>query len=126
MSDLSKSFKKEEVFQFSKDVKELIDLLNGTTIFCKNPGRIKLIDNQLAKLENIIGKFEPTIYDEYSMKTKFAYNNMKQQRKEYDRVVAEKCYSNVIEEYKKKYEESVLEYKRLKEYRNRLKEALSD
>ena len=126
MVELSKSFKKEEVFQFSNEVQKLIELLNGTTIVSEDPGRIKIIDKQLSKLENLVIKFEPTIYDEYSMKTKYAYNNMLKQRKEYDRVVAEKCYSDVIEEYKNKYDDSVSEYKRLKEYRDRLKEALSD
>lgn len=124
--ELSKSFKKEEVFQFNAEVQKLIELLNGTTIISKDPGRIKIIDKQLSKLENLVIKFEPTIYDEYSMKTKYAYNNMLKQRKEYDRVVAEKCYSDVIEEYRNKYDESVSEYKRLKEYRDRLKEVLSD
>ena len=45
-------------------------------------------------------------------------------KKEYDRVVAEKCYKKTIEQYKLTYENSVKEYERLKMYRNRLKSVL--
>lgn len=124
MSKLSKYFKKEEVFYFSKEVKHLMDLLNGTTIGCNDKIKLNYIEKQIDKIENLLYKFEPTIYDEYSAKTKFAYNNMIKAKKEYDRVVAEKCYEEVIEDYRKIYENSTNEYKRLKEYRDKLKSAL--
>jgi hypothetical protein len=123
---LSTSFKKEEVFYLSKEVKYLIDLLNGTILYCDDKTKLRHIEEQIIKLENLYIKFEPTIYDEYSSKTKLAYKNMIKARDEYDRVVAEKCFKETIEEYRKNYEDSLNEYKRLKEYRDRLKEVLSN
>ena len=124
MGELSKSFKKEEVFYFTREVKKLLELLNGTTISCTDKGKIFTIENQMNKLENLLYKYEPTIYDEYSIKTKQAFNKMSRARNEYDRVVAEKCYKETIEEYRIAYEKSVKEYERLKDYRNKLKSAL--
>ncbi|MDU3546412.1 MAG: hypothetical protein E7F83_03210 [Clostridium sp.] len=124
MSKLSKNFKKEEVFYFTREVKKLLELLNGTTISCTDKGKIFIIENQMNKLENLLYKYEPTIYEEYSIKTAHAYNKMIRARKEYDRVVAEKCYKETIEECKITYENSVKEYERLKDYRNKLKSAL--
>lgn len=124
MGELSKIFKKEEVFYFTREVRKLLELLNGTTISCNDNKKIFTIENQMDKLENLLYKYEPTIYDEYSMKTEYAYRKMIKARKEYDRVVAEKCYKETIEEYKIAYEKSVNEYKKLKDYRNKLKSAL--
>ena len=124
MGQLSTSLRKEEIFYFTREVRTLLDLLNGTTIGCNDINRITKIENQMDKIENLLYKYEPTIYEEYSLKTKYVYNNMIKARKEYDRVVAEKCYKEVIEEYKKNYENLVDEYKRLKEYRDRLKAVL--
>lgn len=124
MGELSKSLKKEEVFYFTREVKKLLELLNGTTISCTDKGKIFTIENQMNKLENLLYKYEPTIYDEYSIKTKQAFNKMSRARNEYDRVVAEKCYKETIEEYRIAYEKSVKEYERLKDYRNKLKSAL--
>lgn len=124
MEKLTKSIKKEEVYYFVKEVSKLLDLLNGTTISCNNNSRKFNIENQMSKIENLLYKYEPTIYEEYSFKTKYAYNNMIKARKEYDRVVAEKCYKETIEEYRIAYENTVKEYERLKEYRNKLKSAL--
>lgn len=124
MSELTRRFKKDDVFYLTREVKRLLDLLNGTTIHYKDEYKIKIIEEQMGKIENLLYDFEPTIYDEYSMKTKYAYNNMIRARKEYDRVVAEKCYKETIEEYRIAYENSVKEYERLKDYRNKLKLAL--
>ena len=124
MGELSKIFKKEEVFYFTREVRKLLELLNGTTISCNDNKKIFTIENQMDKLENLLYKYEPTIYDEYSMKTEYAYRKMIKARKEYDREVAEKCYKETIEEYKIAYEKSVNEYKKLKDYRNKLKSAL--
>ncbi len=126
MGELTKSFKKEEVYYFTKEVSKLLDLLNGTTIVCNDKKRTFTIENQMNKIENLLYKYEPTIYEEYSLKTKYAYNNMTKARKEYDRVVAEKCYQETIEKYKVAYENSVKEYERLKEYRDKLKSALQE
>ena len=126
MEKLTKSIKKEEVYYFVKEVSKLLDLLNGTTISCNDTSRKFNIENQMSKIENLSYKFEPTIYEEYSLKTKYAYNNMIKARKEYDRVVEEKCYKETIEEYRITYENSVREYERLKEYRNKLKSALQE
>ena len=124
MGELTKSFKKEEVYYFSKEVSKLLDLLNGTTIVCNDKQRTFTIENQMNKIENLLYRYEPTIYEEYSIKTKYAYNNMIKARNEYNRGVAEKCYKETIEEYKVAYENAVKEYERLKEYRDKLKCAL--
>ncbi len=124
MGELTKSFKKEEVYYFTKEVSKLLDLLNGTTIVCNDKNRTFTIERQMSKVENILFKYEPTIYEEYSIKTKYAYNNMIKARNEYNRVVSEKCYKEIIEECKVVYENSVKEYERLKEYRDKLKSAL--
>lgn len=124
MGELTKSFKKEEVYYFSKEVSKLLELLNGITIVCNDKNRTFTIENQMNKIENLLYRYEPTIYEEYSVKTKYAYNDMIKARKEYDRVVAEKCYQETIEEYKVAYENAVKEYERLKAYRNKLKSAL--
>lgn len=126
MGELTKSLKKEEVYYFAKEVSKLLDLLNGTTISCNDTSRKFTIENQMSKVENLLYNFEPTIYEEYSLKTKYAYNNMIKARKEYDRVVSEKCYKETIEEYRISYENTVKEYERLKEYRNKLKSALQE
>lgn len=124
MGELTKSFKKEEVYYFSKEVSKLLELLNGITIVCNDKNRTFTIENQMNKIENLLYRYEPTIYEEYSVKTKYAYNDMIKAKKEYDRVVAEKCYQETIEEYKVAYENAVKEYERLKAYRNKLKSAL--
>lgn len=101
-----------------------MDLLNGITLFCEDKNKLIHIEEQVSKIENLLYKYEPTIYEEYSMKTKYTYNNMIKERKEYDRVVSEKCYKETIEEYRLAYENSVKEYERVRDYRNKLKEAL--
>ena len=126
MEKLTKSIKKEEVYYFVKEVSKLLDLLNGTTISCNDTSRKFNIENQMSKIENLSYKFEPTIYEEYSLKTKYAYNNMIKARKEYERVFSEKCYQETIEEYRIAYEKTVKEYERLKDYRNKLKSALQE
>lgn len=125
MWKLSTTFRKEDVFYLSNEVKCLMDLLNGIILSCDDKFKLRNIEKQIIKIENLLYEFEPTVYDEYSVKTKYAYNQMIKARKEYDRVVAEKCFNETIEEYKKNYEDSVNEYKKLKEYRDRLKDVLS-
>lgn len=126
MGELTKRFKKDDVFYFAREVKRLLDLLSGTTIHYKDEYKVKTIEEQMSKIENLLYDFEPTIYEEYSLKTKYAYNNMIKARKEYDRVVAEKCYKETIEEYRIAYENTVKEYERLKDYRNKLKSVLQE
>ena len=126
MGELSNRFKKEDVFYYSEEVNKLLDLLTGIALYCeeKDKYKLKLIDMQLNKLESMRYKFEPTIYDEYSIKTSHAYYKMINAKKEYERVIKDKCYKSVIEEKKKIYINALKEYLRLKEYRDKLKEAL--
>ena len=126
MGELSNRFKKEDVFYYSGEVNKLLDLLTEVEIYFKEKDkyRVPLIYNQLNKLEKMRYKFEPTIYDEYSIKTSHAYYKMINAKKEYDRVINDKCYKSVIEEKKIIYKSASREYLRLKEYRNKLKEAL--
>ena len=42
-------------------------------------------------------------------------------RKEYEKIVADKCIKETIEKYRISYENSVEEYERIKEFRNKLK-----
>ena len=126
MGELSNRFKKEDVFYYSGEVNKLLDLLTEVEIYFKEKDkyRVPLIYNQLNKLEKMRYKFEPTIYDEYSIKTSHAYYKMINAKKEYDRVINDKCYKSVIEEKKIIYKSALREYLRLKEYRNKLKEVL--
>lgn len=50
---------------------------------------------------------------------------MKKAKEEYNRVVEEKCFKDVIEEYKSIYEKSVIEYERGKLIRDKIKEELT-
>lgn len=67
MKITEKRFNKRDVFNFADEVKKLIDLLN-----------------------------EPNIYEEYSEKVKILYLQMKKAKEEYNRVVKEKCFKEVI------------------------------
>ena len=60
MGELTKSFKKEEVYYFTKEVSKLLDLLNGTTIVCNDKNRTFTIENQMNKIENLLYKYEPS------------------------------------------------------------------
>ena len=122
MGKLSTTFKKEEVFYLTREVRNLIKLLEDINTIDEN--KLNNIEKQKNKLDTLLYKYEPTIYDEYSQKAKFAYIQMIKARKEYDRVVSEKCYKEVIEQRRLEYENLALEYERIKDYRNKLKSAL--
>lgn len=120
-----KSFNKSDVFKFADEVKVLIELLNGIVIQSKDEDRLNNIIRQKEKLEKLIIFFEPNIYEEYSEKVKILYFKMKKAKEEYNRVVEEKCFKDVIEEYKSIYEKSVIEYERGKLIRDKIKEELT-
>lgn len=113
-------FEKQDVFEFSKEVKCFLKLLQGA-IIQTDKNALYNIEKSYSKLEKLTVIFEPTIYEEYSYKVKMLYNTMISNRKEYNRVVNEKCYQNVIDEYKSKYENSVEEYQKYKLIRNSIK-----
>lgn len=117
---LSQKIKKEEVYYFTGEVKKLLELISGIGIICDDKDKVDIIENQVNKIEGLLYKYEPTIYEEYSMKTKRAYINMINSKKEYDRVVADRECKEIIDEHKTIYENEVKEYERLKEYRNNL------
>ena len=120
-----KSFNKSDVFKFADEVKVLIELLNGIVIQSQDEDRLNNIIRQKEKLEKLIIFFEPNIYEEYSEKVKILYFKMKKSKEEYNRVVEEKCFKDVIEEYKSIYEKSVIEYERGKLIRDKIKEELT-
>ena len=91
----------------------------------KDEDRLNNIIRQKEKLEKLIIFFEPNIYEEYSEKVKILYFKMKKAKEEYNRVVEEKCFKDVIEEYKSIYEKSVIEYERGKLIRDKIKEELT-
>lgn len=111
---------KNEVYKFAKEVDQFLQLLNGVIIQAENE-RLEEIEKQKYKLEAIVNKFTPTLYEEYSNKTKYAYNAMIQAKSEYERLIGNKGSNEAIvkalEEYKAKSED----YRRKKEYRNKLK-----
>ena len=121
---LSQKIKKEEVYYFTGEVKKLLELISGIGIICDDKDKVDIIENQVNKIEGLLYKYEPTIYEEYSMKTKRAYINMVNAKKEYDVAVAKRESNERILEYKTIYENEVKEYERLKEYRNKLKTTL--
>lgn len=120
-----KSFNKSDVFKFADEVKVLIELLNGIVIQSQDEDRLNNIIRQKEKLEKLIIFFEPNIYEEYSEKVKILYFKMKKAKEEYNIVVEEKCFKDVIEEYKSIYEKSVIEYERGKLIRDKIKEELT-
>lgn len=119
-----KSFNKSDVFNFTYEVKKLIELLNGIVIQSQDKEKLNKIIFQKEKIEKIIVFFEPNIYEEYSEKVKILYLQMKKAKEEYNRVVKENCFKEVIEEYKNKYDKSVDDYKNGKLIRDKIKEEL--
>ena len=117
-------FLKEEVYKFAEEVEKFLELLNGTTIQSKYKQELYDIEKQKSKLEKLIVEFKPSIYEEYSMKTKRAYEEMLYAKKEFERVKKENCFESVIEERKLIYKEKAKKYENMKEYRNKLKKAL--
>ena len=118
-------FSKGDVFRFADEVKNLIELLNGIVIQSQDKERLNKIIFQKEKIEKMIVFFEPNIYEEYSEKVKILYLQMKKAKEEYNRVVKEKCFKEVIEEYKNKYDKSVDDYKNGKLIRDKIKEELN-
>lgn len=118
------SFNKSDVFRFADEVKNLIELLNGIVIQSQDKEKLNKIIFQKEKIEKIIVFFEPNIYEEYSEKVKILYLQMKKAKEEYNRVVKENCFKEVIEEYKNKYDKSVDDYKNGKLIRDKIKEEL--
>jgi hydroxymethylpyrimidine pyrophosphatase-like HAD family hydrolase len=119
------SFSKGDVFRFADEVKNLIELLNGIVIQSQDKERLNKIIFQKEKIEKMIVFFEPNIYEEYSEKVKILYLQIKKAKEEYNRVVKENCFKEVIEEYKNKYDKSVDDYKNGKLIRDKIKEELN-
>ena len=120
-----KSFNKSDVFNFTYEVKNLIELLNGIVIQSQDKEKLNKIIFQKEKIEKMIVFFEPNIYEEYSEKVKILYLQMKKAKEEYNRVVKENCFKEVIEEYKNKYDKAVDAYKNGKLIRDKIKEELN-
>lgn len=120
-----RNFSKGDVFRFADEVKNLIELLNGIVIQSQDKERLNKIIFQKEKIEKMIVFFEPNIYEEYSEKVKILYLQMKKAKEEYNRVVKENCFKEVIEEYKNKYDKSVDDYKNGKLIRDKIKEELN-
>lgn len=118
-------FGKGDVFRFADEVKNLIELLNGIVIQSQDKERLNKIIFQKEKIEKMIVFFEPNIYEEYSERVKILYLQMKKAKEEYNRVVKENCFKEVIEEYKNKYDKSVDDYKNGKLIRDKIKEELN-
>lgn len=118
-------FNKSEVFRFADEVKKLIELLNGIVIQSQDKEKLNKIIFQKEKIEKMIVFFEPNIYEEYSEKVKILYLQMKKAKEEYNRVIEEKCFKEVILEYKNKYDKSVDDYKKCKLIRDKIKEELN-
>lgn len=118
-------FSKGDVFRFADEVKNLIELLNGIVIQSQDKEKLNKIIFQKEKIEKMIVFFEPNIYEEYSEKVKILYLQMKKAKEEYNRVVKENCFKEVIEEYKNKYDKTVDDYKNGKLIRDKIKEELN-
>lgn len=125
MAITGSDFSKGDVFRFADEVKNLIELLNGIVIQSQDKERLNKIIFQKEKIEKMIVFFEPNIYEEYSEKVKILYLQMKKAKEEYNRVVKENCFKEVIEEYKNKYDKSVDDYKNGKLIRDKIKEELN-
>lgn len=120
-----KGFNKSDVFNFADEVKKLIELLNGIVIQSQDKEKLNKIIFQKEKIEKMVVFFEPDIYEEYSEKVKILYLQMQKAKEEYNRVVKENCFKEVIEEYKNKYNKSVEDYRNGKLIRDKIKEELN-
>lgn len=119
------SFSKGDVFRFADEVKKLIELLNGIVIQSQDKEKLNKIIFQKEKIEKMVVFFEPDIYEEYSEKVKILYLQMQKAKEEYNRVVKENCFKEVIEEYKNKYNKSIDDYRKGKLIRDKIKEELN-
>ena len=113
-------FNKDEVHKFAKEVDKFLQLLNGVIIQTESE-RLESIENQKEKLEMIVNKFTPTLYEEYSNKAKYAYKAMIEAKTEYERVISSKCSNEAMETALEQYKDKVEEYKKRKEYRDKIK-----
>lgn len=120
-----KEFNKSDVFNFADEVKKLIELLNGIVIQSQDKEKLNKIIFQKEKIEKMVVFFERDIYEEYSEKVKILYLQMQKAKEEYNRVVKENCFKEVIEEYKNKYNKSVDDYRNGKLIRDKIKEELN-
>ena len=118
-------FNKSDVFNFADEVKKLIELLNGIVIQSQDKEKLNKIIFQKEKIEKMVVFFERDIYEEYSEKVKILYLQMQKAKEEYNRVVKENCFKEVIEEYKNKYNKSVDDYRNGKLIRDKIKEELN-
>jgi len=113
-------FNKDEVHKFAKEVDKFLQLLNGIVIQAED-GKLQEIEKQKYKLETLVSKFTPTLYEEYSNKAKYAYKAMIEAKTEYERVISSKCSNEAIEIALEQYKDKVEEYKKRKEYRDKIK-----
>lgn len=118
-----KRIKKDEVYYLAKKTKYFLNLLEGTIIEA-DEYKLREIETKKRELDQLLIKYEPSVYEEYSNIVKSKYMKMIEARKEYERVVAGKCYGSVIDAAKLEYEQLAKEYEIAKVYRDKLKEGL--
>lgn len=111
---------KNEVYKFAKEVDQFLQLLNGVIIQAESD-KLDKIENQKYKLETIVNKFTPTLYEEYSVKTKYAYNAMIKAKREYERLIEVKSSNKAIEKALEEYKARAEDYRIKKDYRDKLK-----
>lgn len=111
---------KNEVYKFAKEVDQFLQLLNGVIIQAESD-KLGKIENQKYKLETIVNKFTPTLYEEYSVKTKYAYNAMIKAKREYERLIEVKSSNKAIEKALEEYKARAEDYRIKKDYRDKLK-----
>lgn len=76
--------KKEDVYFFAKNVEILLKTLEGLEIRGEE-NKLSLFSDLYLKLESEVIKFQPTIKEEYSIKTKNAYFEMKQSKELFEK-----------------------------------------
>lgn len=115
---------KEKVFNFVNKVEYLLSLLEGTVISA-DPYKVDKIRKVLSQIESETFSLKPSVLEEYSLKTKKSYLEMRAAKRLY-----EECVINGNKEevkyYKKIYQEKATYYIRNKKYRDKLKIALTE
>lgn len=86
--------KKEDVYFFAKNVGKLLKTLEGLEII-GDEKKLKTFSKLYFELEKSVDEFTPTIQEEYSIKTKIAYCQMKQFKDLYEKGTIS------VEEYEK-------------------------
>lgn len=111
--------KKEEVYNFTYRVRELLELLQGIELMGE-PQKLNRIQKIYLDIEKDLSKFTPTPYEEYSHVAKVLYNKMIRAKNTYELVKETNNYKE-IKKASENYKECVEKYDHAKKIRDAFK-----